>query len=172
MPYLTEYGIVIIADSVGQVVITFYFKLQHNRFIKRLCCADATNSTLPLQVKGIDVHIFMHACIHSSIHPCIHLYIHPCIHASIRSTIPNNNDQSLVFNSLLLHLRTQIKCTGVMSCCGWAYTSLARCCMGTWQNCYRCLCQYLPLGITFLFFTFVLYLFCAFQLWDFAGSFM
>ena len=44
MPYLTEYGIVIIADSVGQVVITFYFKLQHNRFIKACCFADSSTS--------------------------------------------------------------------------------------------------------------------------------
>jgi hypothetical protein len=119
MPYLYEYILVILADSVGQVAISFYFSLQHNRFIKACCFADSSTSKKPEQV----------TC-------------------------------------------AEVSCARPLSCCRWAFTGLTRCWMGFWQCFYRVLCQGLPLGITILFFTFVLYLFCAFKLWDFATSFL
>ena len=51
MPYLTQYFLVILTDSVGQVVISFYFKLQHNRLIKICCFTDQTNYRQPPQIK-------------------------------------------------------------------------------------------------------------------------
>ena len=46
VPYLYEYILVILADSVG-VAISFYFSLQHNRFIKACCFADSSTSKKP-----------------------------------------------------------------------------------------------------------------------------